>query len=148
MNELLVALITWIHAVSGLPVPTDLPEVKRADTVELCAVVHGGDACNPLLPTLAGAYDDEGTILLLHAWKPDNAYDLSLLVHELAHFMQDRSGASYACLGAREREAYRIQDRFLQSMGTSLQQHGIGMMFLAGISRCRDAASRPAVGGR
>ena len=74
---------------------------------------------------------------LVAGWTGATAREGSELVHEMAHHVQNLTGRSYACGGAREAEAYRMQDRWLTERGSSLAQvFGIDALALAVLARC------------
>ncbi len=47
-------------------------------------------------------------------WDPESVRSQSYLVHEMVHHAQMLSGKRYPCPNAKEREAYTLQNRFLQ----------------------------------
>ena len=53
-------------------------------------------------------------IYLKTNWSRENPGDLSAMVHELTHYMQEQNGISYKCEGDRERLAYEVQEAFLK----------------------------------
>jgi hypothetical protein len=53
-----------------------------------------------------------------------------ILVHELVHHLQDESGRTFECLASREREAYRIQTKFVQETGTGQMPNDMYMLML------------------
>jgi hypothetical protein len=46
--------------------------------------------------------------------------ELSVLVHEMVHHLQNAGGLKYACAQAREKTAYQAQDKWLRQFGRNL----------------------------
>jgi hypothetical protein len=66
-------------------------------------------------------YDDlTKTIYLPDTWKGETPADLSILVHEMVHHLQNTSRKKYECPGAREQMAYAAQDKWLKLFGRDL----------------------------
>lgn len=72
--------------------------------------------------TVEALYDAESnTIFVSDNWSGGSIADLSVLVHEMVHHLQAKSGWIHACPAEREKLAYQVQDEFLQMFGQSLQ---------------------------
>ncbi|HUN91757.1 MAG TPA: hypothetical protein VMU33_06855 [Burkholderiaceae bacterium] len=116
MNELFATLMSWAVTLSGLPPPVQLPEVLRVPHEELERLACDGRTCNVL-----GWHPPGNTVYL------DNRLDLtsdiyadSILVHEMVHYLQEKSGAFQTdCRGylGAERQAYAVQREFLVRYG-------------------------------
>ena len=65
-------------------------------------------------------YDMTKTIFLPDAWTGTTAAEISVLVHEMVHHLQNLAGLKYDCPAAREKPAYLAQDRWLQQYGLDL----------------------------
>ncbi|MBI3419289.1 MAG: hypothetical protein HY053_04060 [Proteobacteria bacterium] len=50
-------------------------------------------------------------------WDPDSLRSQSYIVHEMVHHAQLLGGKSYPCNNAKEREAYLLQNRWLEEHG-------------------------------
>lgn len=117
LAKLLADLFAAIHAVSGHPVPAQMPELHRVPQ----AVIQQKFCQGPCRVPAAyhpewGVYLDE-RLDVVH-----NPFDRSILLHELVHHVQATSGL-YAgqpddCERAtrEEREAFEIQNRYLASV--------------------------------
>jgi hypothetical protein len=69
----------------------------------------------------AALYDDATrTIYLPAGWTGETPAELSVLVHEMVHHLQNVAGLRYECAAARERPAHVAQDRWLALFGRSL----------------------------
>jgi hypothetical protein len=83
-------------------------------------------------------------IYLKQPWTPLRLFDQSILLHELIHDVQTQSH-DWACVGAPEPEAYRLQQKWLI-------EHGIDTPFdwdaIKRLSRCPDRSGPSADGVR
>jgi hypothetical protein len=136
MQELLTMTMTWLAINFGLPVTYERPRVEIVSTEELAEVRYGSMAFDRLddaaavataaVPSEIGhgihaVYDDRRrTIFLPKGWSGATPADVSLLVHELTHHLQNVAGLTYDCPEAREAPAYRAQARWLELFGTTL----------------------------
>jgi hypothetical protein len=83
----------------------DVPSDRRPGTHEILAV-----------------YDTEArTIYLPDGWTGGTPAELSVLVHEMVHHLQNVGGLTYECPEASEKAAYTAQERFLGMFGGDLQ---------------------------
>jgi hypothetical protein len=87
---------------------------------------------------IVALYDDRvRTIYLSSYWDGRAPEDISALVHEMVHHLQNLAGLSYACPAEREKLAYQAQSRFLSLFGQSLEsQFGIDPMTLLVRTTC------------
>lgn len=131
MEALLTFIVTWLSINFGLPAVHDLPQVKTVDDgqmLEVRAAALPEDEATKLRE-MAGderqfyaVYDDtSATIFLKENWSPASPADVSVLVHEMVHHLQDADDFSGQCPEARERSAYRAQARWLELVGTTLE---------------------------
>src|SRR6185503_4329912 len=73
------------------------------------------------LPDVVSLYEDEvRTIHLPTGWSGTTAAELSMLVHEMVHHMQNGAELKYECPEAREELAFTAQERWLSLFGTDL----------------------------
>ena len=66
--------------------------------------------------------DATQTIYLPEGWTGRSPAELSVLVHELVHHVQNVAGLKYACPQEREKLAYEAQERWLGLFGHSLER--------------------------
>jgi hypothetical protein len=71
--------------------------------------------------TVAIYEDSEKTIYLTEDWRGDSAADISVVVHEMVHHLQNIAQMRFECTRAREATAYEAQERWLQQHGRSLR---------------------------
>lgn len=68
-------------------------------------------------------YDDsKRTIFLPDTWMGKTPAEMSILVHEMVHHLQNVGQLKYECPAAREKPAYLAQDRWLTQHGLDLEQ--------------------------
>ncbi|SFP83726.1 hypothetical protein SAMN03159463_04991 [Mesorhizobium sp. NFR06] len=71
---------------------------------------------------ILAVYDDDArTIFLPEGWTGGTAAELSVLVHEMVHHLQNVGGLKFACPEEREKMAYEAQEHWLQLFGGSLE---------------------------
>ena len=125
LDARLLRIAAWLSANFDLPAPRTLPRIERASGERMHALRYGG------APAHAGSesahddiealYDDATrTIYLRPGWTGRTAAEVSVLVHELVHHLQNEAGLRYTCPEARERLAYEAQDRWLAGTGRRL----------------------------
>lgn len=72
-------------------------------------------------PSVIAFYDDDRrTIFLTEGWSAAYPKDVSVLVHEMVHHLQNLDGSKFACPAERERLAFRAQDAWLKQFQTTL----------------------------
>lgn len=131
MNALLVAITLWLTANFNLPASDALPAVVFAPQPEIVALRYkgfaggqrmaGGAMVQPGPLEVVSVYDDmTKTIYLPERWTGRTPADLSVLVHETVHHLQNLAGLKYECPQQRERLAYRAQDQWLKLFNRNL----------------------------
>ena len=133
MKELLTVIVLWLSTNFGLPPSYDHPRVEFVPTTEIVALRYKGLAAGWLLQPGAVAghphqavevvsvYDDSTkTIYLPDGWTSSKPADVSILVHEMVHHLQNVGGLKFACPQEREQLAYSAQERWLGLFGHDL----------------------------
>jgi hypothetical protein len=136
MHALLTAIVIWISANFGLPATDDLPNLKFVPKSEMAQVRYGRLATvrpdrvavehsrSPSAEAAWGVYSfydiDAMTIYLPEDWTAVSPADISMLVHEMVHHMQNLAGVKYECAEAREKLAYSAQSRWLELFGRTI----------------------------
>ena len=132
-RALMTAIAEWLTQEFGLPRATDLPRIafatpselvrKRYRLVRLDAARASFDVPAPstMARTVAFYDDADMTIYLREDWHGDNAVDVSVVVHEMVHHLQNAGHLRFACARAREATAYEAQEKWLQLHGRSLR---------------------------
>ncbi|WP_428843149.1 DUF6647 family protein [Sinorhizobium terangae] len=73
-------------------------------------------------PSVVAVYDDEArTVYLPDGWTGKTPGELSVLVHEMVHHIQNVGGLKFACPEEREKTAFEAQKRWLGSFGSDLE---------------------------
>jgi hypothetical protein len=121
-RPMLEHLVAEAAALTGDPTPADLPVVVAVGYARLqelgCA--RAGALCTPLALFRP---DEPDRIYALDLLEPDARLgDRAVLLHEVVHWLQQkRADPGGAC--EREREAYRVQARYLVAHGATLRSH-------------------------
>lgn len=135
-KALLTVIVTWLSINFGLPAVYEHPRVEFASAAKMAEVRHsrlaalrpdhGAAATEASSPAASdhdvhAIYDDYGrTIYLPEGWTGTTPAEVSVLVHELVHHLQNVGGLKYDCPAAREKPAYRAQARWLELFGKTL----------------------------
>jgi hypothetical protein len=138
MQSLLIVLVTWLSVNFGLPVVEEYPRVELVPPAKMAevrysrlaaaqpdrAAAEAGRSAPPEIGhDVFAIYDDASrTIYLPQNWTGKTPAEVSLLVHELVHHLQNVSGEKFFCAGEREKVAYRAQARWLELFDKSLAQ--------------------------
>jgi Mlc titration factor MtfA (ptsG expression regulator) len=128
LTSLLVELFTAIRLVSGYPSPDVLPQIHRVPVAEMQQKICGGRSCS-----VRAFYHPEWGVYVDEALDIQNdAFDRSILLHELVHHLQKTTGKfdsmPNVCLrrNAQELEAYEIQNRYLADRGAARRALAMG----------------------
>ena len=114
MKELLLALSVWAAAATGLPMKPP-PDVVFLDRESLNGIVFEDRAAPSGMQ--GQAFYEDGRVFLRSDWRADDIADVSTLVHELVHWLQDGVERPATCRGDSERQAYEAQMKFLGAAG-------------------------------
>lgn len=137
METLLTVLVTWLSINFSLA-SHEHPRIEIASPAKMAAVRFSRlDAARPdrvaseagrsavaeLGHDVFAIYDDlSRTIYLPENWTGRTPAEVSVLVHELVHHLQNVGGLTYDCAAAREKLAYRAQAAWLELFGKSLAE--------------------------
>ena len=91
-------LLRYASSMLGYPYPDDLPEIRLEPDLECLGQFKRSWLTSP--------------VITIRHWRPDNAFDRSVLVHEICHHLQALNDMELS-----EVEAVTTQCRFLQSQG-------------------------------
>jgi hypothetical protein len=124
-QPLLKAIAVWLSANFELPLTDALPRVKVAPAAEITALRYKGSFAEQ--PSIMDESDRIGrrevvaiyenaskTIYLRDDWTGSTPAELSVLIHEMVHYLQDLQKIKYECPQQREKLAYLAQERWLQ----------------------------------
>lgn len=133
MTALLTAIALWLSANFNLPVSNESPKVELVSQAKIMAIRYQAFAVErrydiKAMPPVSDSrdtvaiYDDSNrTIYLPLTWTGSTAADLSVLVHEMVHHLQNVGSLKYECPAAREQLAYLAQDKWLGLFGQDLE---------------------------
>ena len=138
MQALLTVIVTWLSINFGLPAthqhpsveivpPAKMAEVRYARLASIrpdrAAAEAGRTAAADLGHDVHAIYDDMSrTIYLREGWTGTTPAEVSLLVHEMVHHLQNAAGLKYDCPQAREKPAYVAQARWLELFDRTLAE--------------------------
>jgi hypothetical protein len=116
MEQLLTTIVTWLSLNFGMPAILEHPRVELVPPERMHAV-------RGVPQEVEAVYDDASrTIFLDERWEGATPAQLSVLVHEMVHHLQNVGGRKFACPQAREAEAYAAQEQWLREYRRSLEQ--------------------------
>jgi hypothetical protein len=117
MNDLYAILFSWAVTLSGYPMPDAPAAIVRVSHNTLVRRACGGRECKVM-----GWFPPGRQIYIDERLEPEESLlAASIVVHEMVHYLQYRSGGfdAYSCSKAidLEREAYAVQREFLVRYG-------------------------------
>ncbi|MGH6643500.1 MAG: DUF6647 family protein [Bradyrhizobium sp.] len=153
MEALLTAIVIWISANHGLPPTFDHPRIERVPSVEMAGLRHNGlvsalrrtataiqepESSFEKRRDVVALYNDQTkTIYLSDKWAGNTPAELSVIVHEMVHHLQNAAGTAYECSAEREKLAYQVQDKWLGLFGRSLEsEFGVNGLALLVSTSC------------
>ena len=117
MNEILTALLLWIGANSTYNTDIPLPTVLFMDQKQMENVYYGPDYEVGKTGQLYGFYNLEKDVIVLpDSWDRHKPWHLSVLLHELVHYVQDTNGIQYQCSAEMEQESWPLQKQYLANV--------------------------------
>ena len=128
LRQIMIELNEWIDANSNLPPATALARIRLAND----DTQHEQQTSSMVIGLRTrGLYEPETTtITLLRPWNSVDLVDVSVLLHELVHHRQE--GTYYHCLGAREFEAYKLQQSWLAEHALALDINWFAVVLESG----------------
>lgn len=135
-QPLLAAIEAWLAYHFDLPSSKRHPRVELVPPAKIAALryqgffpnsrteraANGHSAAPPDGDVVAVYSDATQTIYLAEGWTGTTPAELSVLVHEMVHHLQNVRGLKYQCPQEREKLAYMAQDRWLGLFGHSLER--------------------------
>lgn len=145
--RLVRALGIWLAENFALPLIASQPAVKLVSPVKITTLRYTGllsDKPEDVADVPAGqrevvaTYDPlTRTIYLPEGWTGTTPAELSVLVHEMVHDLQNVARTRFACVEASEELAYSAQEKWLSLFGHSLMKDfEIDPMTLLVSTRC------------
>jgi len=134
MEIMLTVIATWLSVNLGMPAIHDQPRIEFVSSETMRAVRLQELGPSPAVSTRADLLahpnqvpaveaqyvDATRTIYLQKGWTGKSPAELSVLVHEMVHHVQNVAGLKYACAEEREKPAYAAQKQWLALFGRNL----------------------------
>jgi hypothetical protein len=123
MQTVLTMIVTWLSFNFSLPAAHDHPRVEFVSPETMQAMrLKRVEFARPDAAAEVEAFYDDGTrtIYLAEGWTGASPAELSVLVHEMVHHLQNAAGMKHACAAEREKAAYAAQSQWLSLFGRSL----------------------------
>jgi hypothetical protein len=131
----------WTSRFLGVPISAQPPRIDFLAPNELAELRFGSmaEADAPATLAVVALYEDDlRTIHLPTGWTGATAAEMSVLVHEMVHHLQNDSGKVFDCPAGREAEAFEVQDAWLKQFGTTLSaEFDINTLTRIVLTRCR-----------
>jgi hypothetical protein len=159
MQPLLAAVVLWLSANFPLPATSHYPHIEFVPAAEMAALRYGSllggqrqeiaaintaSASEPVRKIVAIYSDRTKTIFLPTGWTGRTPAELSVLVHEMVHHLQNKAGIVYECPMGREKLAYQAQEQWLQLFGQKLEsEFDVDPMTLLVTTSCAFAMMDP-----
>jgi hypothetical protein len=148
----LTEIVEWLASNFDLPATGELPRVEFAPPLKIAAMRYKSmlplawredSIPDPATQTvglrevIAVYRDDQRTIYLNQRWTGATPAEMSVLVHEMVHHIQNVAGLKYDCPAAREKAAYLAQNEWLKRHDRDLEsEFEIDMMTLLVTTAC------------
>ena len=111
MKEILIGLLLWIGSNSHYNTNIPAPTVIFMNEQEMNKVYYKGQ--EPV-GELHGFYNlEQDVIILKDTWDRRNPWDLSILLHELVHYVQDMNDIQFQCNMEMEKMSWPLQQKYL-----------------------------------
>ena len=152
MQALLTAIVVWLSANFALPPVYDHPRIERISSIEMTSLLYQGalgaqrrekstienqDQPDQRRQIVSLYNVTTKTIYLTPEWTGRTSAELSILVHEMVHHLQNVAHTAYACPLEREKLAYEAQEKWLSLFGRSLlSEFGLDQTTLVLTSAC------------
>jgi hypothetical protein len=136
--ELLTQIAKWLTQNFELQPAAEHPKIEIVSPARMATVRFRGLTSNRPANVAAEAgrsappefgqevyalYDDVTRVIYLHQhWTGANPADVSVLVHEMVHHLQNAAGVKFTCPQEREKDAYAAQRAWLSLFNRTLEQ--------------------------
>jgi len=137
MKEILTALMIWLGANTPFNTNYDIPNILFVTQDQMEEMFYKGS--NKMPNTLHGLYDKESdTIILSDQWDRRKPWDMSVLLHEMIHYLQDQNKMKFNCVANMEKDAWPIQQLYLEKQHDYIWDYD-GLWYTV-ISNCREGS--------
>jgi hypothetical protein len=138
MEPLLTTIVLWLAVNFGLTASYEHPRVEFVPPAKMAEVRYnrlaavrpqrfaseaGRSAPPEIGQDVNAIYDDFSRIVYLRErWNSASPADVSVLVHEMVHHLQNIAGEKFLCPQEREKDAYRAQRAWLALFDRTIEQ--------------------------
>ncbi len=111
----------WVADALEVPVPEVLPQIVISTPRHMARLRFGDDFTEDRADRVLALYDSARQVIHIPAtWTGTEPVEMSVLVHEMVHHFQQVNGMSFPCPAAREKQAYDVQQAWLERHGETL----------------------------
>ena len=108
-------MLIWLGANSDFNVNMDIPTVIFLPQAEMEQQYYGDKKHSDI--NLHAFYDTENDIIVLpDTWDRREPWDLSVLLHEIIHYVQDQNDIKFSCVQEMEGQTYPLQKQYLKQV--------------------------------
>lgn len=131
----LTEIMSWLSSNFDLPAISGHPRIRFVSPAEMAAIRYRGLGASlqarvvsdeqwlEKMRDVMALYEDAGrTIYLREGWTGATPGEMSVLVHEMVHHLQNVAGEKFECAQAREKPAYAAQKRWMEQAGRDFFQ--------------------------
>ena len=122
VNVFLNAIVTWLSSNFELPAIYKHPVIELMPANQISDIRYKTIAPKQRREVIAIYDDNSRKIVLSENWAGNSAVELSVLVHEMVHHLQNMANLNYECAAAREELAYAAQAKWLKLFGSNLHR--------------------------
>jgi hypothetical protein len=129
MEALLTAIVLWLSGNFPLPANLNHPDIRFVSGAEMVATLNKSQPQRSRVSPsengldIVSLYSNESkTIYLKDGWTGKTPAELSILVHEMVHHLQNVGQLKFVCSEEREELAYKAQDSWLHLFGRDLER--------------------------
>ena len=138
MEPLLTTIVLWLAINFSLTASNEHPRVEFVPPAKMAEVRYsrlaavrtdrfaseaGRSAPPEVGQDVYAIYDDlSRTVYLLEHWNITSPADVSVLVHEMVHHLQNVAGEKFLCPQEREKDAYKAQRAWLALFDRTIEQ--------------------------
>ena len=111
MKEILTALLLWIGANSDYNTNIPFPTIIFMEQEKMEQIYYQG---REPVGELHGFYDTQKDVIILQdTWDRRDPWDLSIMLHELVHYVQDINEIQFQCNREMEKQSWPLQQKYL-----------------------------------
>ena len=113
MKEIIMAMMIWIGANTNYNVDVLEPKILFVTQDQLEQAYYGGEKYEGV--TLHGFYDTKLNLIILpDTWDRTDPWNISVLLHETIHYLQDVNQMKYPCIEEMEKDTWPLQKQYLK----------------------------------